>query len=417
MAKFFRNPFATSGDKTAIPDDTQPSGVVSYENGYSINYQLDQDTDPNALDVEREGQNQIFFDITDNLQDWQTFGTYDFITAAQNNGSDYPYNLNAKAAWTDNSVFTSRTNSNTDDPDDTNGNWLYSSPAAPAVNWMRGEVIGSPLSRPGSNEPSMCALTETDVVLVLDTNPPTLAVYRFDGASYSQVGSDFSATGHGANPAVCAISSTDIALVSSSQDLSRYSFNGTTWAKVGSDFSLPSPISDPSMTALSNTDVVLTEQDISSTLGTRVYRNNGTSWSEIASTTFSYEAITAISPTRFVSFFNTNLRMHEVDGSDINIIGSAFNIGPLLVRPHLCTISAETVILAGENSNVITPYRFEATTFKKVGVSTAYTHDSTCMASMSGGEISIYDTASDNLSFYRFTSTYGVLPRSREITG
>ena len=61
MPKFFINPFATSGDKAAITDDAQLDNTVSFEEGYTSEYELDQDSDPNALDVERTKQNQIFW--------------------------------------------------------------------------------------------------------------------------------------------------------------------------------------------------------------------------------------------------------------------------------------------------------------------------------------------------------------------
>lgn len=96
MSKFFRNPFATGGDKVAVPDDQQGDASVSYEEGYTVNYQEDQISNPNALDVEREKQNQLFFDITENLKEWQTRGIYPFITPALNDGNPFPY---AKEAY------------------------------------------------------------------------------------------------------------------------------------------------------------------------------------------------------------------------------------------------------------------------------------------------------------------------------
>ena len=53
MAKFFRIPWATAGDKTVIPDPVQGGGEVSYTQGFGPDYELDQSSDPNALDVPR----------------------------------------------------------------------------------------------------------------------------------------------------------------------------------------------------------------------------------------------------------------------------------------------------------------------------------------------------------------------------
>lgn len=57
MAKLFSIPFAVSGDKTPVPDASQPSGNVSYTDGYTPDYQADQATDPNAKDIERQKLN------------------------------------------------------------------------------------------------------------------------------------------------------------------------------------------------------------------------------------------------------------------------------------------------------------------------------------------------------------------------
>ena len=64
--KYFRNPFAVNGDKTAIPDATQPDGSVSYDTGFTFDYERDPDplVDPLTKDVPREETNQLFNDIT-----------------------------------------------------------------------------------------------------------------------------------------------------------------------------------------------------------------------------------------------------------------------------------------------------------------------------------------------------------------
>lgn len=95
MAKFFKFPFAVAGLKTAIPDPTQPSGSVSYESGFTSDYTLVYGTDPNAKAVPLNESNQLYFDITDALNQYQTHGFPDFITSADNGGSPYPYDIYA----------------------------------------------------------------------------------------------------------------------------------------------------------------------------------------------------------------------------------------------------------------------------------------------------------------------------------
>lgn len=74
MTKIFKIPFATQGDRTSIPDDVQADGAVSYTQGYSYDYERNQQTDPAAKDIEREKMNGIFHDITQAIGELQSFG-------------------------------------------------------------------------------------------------------------------------------------------------------------------------------------------------------------------------------------------------------------------------------------------------------------------------------------------------------
>lgn len=118
LAHFFRIPFATSGDKAAVPEGTQPDGSVSYETGYGPDYQAEQGVDPDAKNIERDKMNQVLFDVTTALREYQTFGRPDFITSAQNNGTPYPYAKYAQVKWTDGKVYESLVDTNTAEPTD-----------------------------------------------------------------------------------------------------------------------------------------------------------------------------------------------------------------------------------------------------------------------------------------------------------
>ncbi|MEM8125242.1 hypothetical protein Q4R60_06655 [Morganella morganii] len=74
MTKIFKIPFATQGDRTAVPDDVQADGSLSYTQGYGYDYERDQATDPAAKDIEREKINSIFHDITGAVGEIQAFG-------------------------------------------------------------------------------------------------------------------------------------------------------------------------------------------------------------------------------------------------------------------------------------------------------------------------------------------------------
>lgn len=88
--RFIRKIFASSGDLTPVSDDTELSGVVSYEEGYGTDYELEQ-SDPGKKNIERGRLNQILNDITGNTRLWQTQGFPEFVTAAMNGGDPFPY--------------------------------------------------------------------------------------------------------------------------------------------------------------------------------------------------------------------------------------------------------------------------------------------------------------------------------------
>lgn len=118
LAKFFRFPFAMSGDKATVPDDSQPSGSVSYEDGFGIDYELDPGVDPAAKDVPRDETNQLYFDITTAIKEYQIYGIPDFITTAQNGGAAYPYAQYARVHYSDGFNYESRVAANVDLPTD-----------------------------------------------------------------------------------------------------------------------------------------------------------------------------------------------------------------------------------------------------------------------------------------------------------
>jgi len=93
--KFFRAPFAVTGDKTAIPDTAQVDGSISWPEGFGFDYQRDPETDPDAKRMPRNQTNQYLFDITSNLLEYQLAGFPEWVTAAQNGGVDVSYPINA----------------------------------------------------------------------------------------------------------------------------------------------------------------------------------------------------------------------------------------------------------------------------------------------------------------------------------
>jgi hypothetical protein len=122
MLKFFRFPFATTGDKVAIPDTAQPTGTVSYTTGFGLDYEGDPATNPNAKAVPRDETNQVLYDITQAIRELQTFGVPDHITSALNGGTPFSYSTNALVRGTDGIIYKSLINGNTSTPP--NVNWI-----------------------------------------------------------------------------------------------------------------------------------------------------------------------------------------------------------------------------------------------------------------------------------------------------
>lgn len=91
MPKYYTTPFANTGDRSAIPDATQPSGSVSYSQGYGGDYQLDLATDPSAKAFPRDQNNQFCFDLTENLQQLQQFNAPVFIPSMTDGPVTFPY--------------------------------------------------------------------------------------------------------------------------------------------------------------------------------------------------------------------------------------------------------------------------------------------------------------------------------------
>jgi hypothetical protein len=132
MAKWFKYLFAQDGDKTAIPDATDPTGLVSYQQGYGADYQRVLGTDPLAKAIERNKLNQALNDITGALQQYQTHGFPDYIGATTNGGTAYAYEVGAVVRFTDKKNYQNTVASNTNAPD-VSGWVLYNNGASAIV--------------------------------------------------------------------------------------------------------------------------------------------------------------------------------------------------------------------------------------------------------------------------------------------
>lgn len=115
--KFFRYLFGVAGDRVAVPDTTPVDGSVNYQAGYGFDYQRAQ-TDPLVKNIERNKLNQILYEITLGLRQYQTHGFPEFIQPVDNGGLPYSYDKNSYVIWTDGQVYVSLVDANTSDPTD-----------------------------------------------------------------------------------------------------------------------------------------------------------------------------------------------------------------------------------------------------------------------------------------------------------
>ena len=122
MPKYYNTPFANTGDRSVIPESTQPSGSVSYSQGYGGDYQLDLATDPSAKAFPRDQNNQFCFDVTENLQQVQQFNAPVFIPSMIDGPVTFPYDKGVIVRYDAGSGFNfyqSLANANTALPTDT----------------------------------------------------------------------------------------------------------------------------------------------------------------------------------------------------------------------------------------------------------------------------------------------------------
>lgn len=90
--KFFRVPFAQSGNTQVIPDSKSADGSVSFAEGWGEDYEKDLLTDANAKPVERKAMNAVLNNITTAIRALQTDSLPEWITAQDNAGVEFPYN-------------------------------------------------------------------------------------------------------------------------------------------------------------------------------------------------------------------------------------------------------------------------------------------------------------------------------------
>ena len=113
--------FAQNGDRTAVPA-TDPNGFINFNQGYTPFYELSLTSgNPQAKAVERRGMNQLFYQLTQNVQSWQQQSYAPWIS-----GMPGGYEKGAYVTRTisgDLQIFRSVVDGNMSDPATNSTNW------------------------------------------------------------------------------------------------------------------------------------------------------------------------------------------------------------------------------------------------------------------------------------------------------
>lgn len=130
---YFKQKWAENGDVTQIPLEAQTDNTVSYEEGWTEEYELNPEEDVNAQILSRTNFNGLFSNITTVLQQFQQYGINPFITSSDNGGTAFPYPLGGMCSYTDTTtneygIYYSLSANNTDAP---------STGGVVSANWWR----------------------------------------------------------------------------------------------------------------------------------------------------------------------------------------------------------------------------------------------------------------------------------------
>lgn len=113
---YFLYPWSTAAsDDVTIPATGASSGTLSYQYGFTPNYEYDLLTNPSALPIPRTYTNQLFFDITSALNQLQTYGVPAWVSVA-GGGPASGYPLNAIVIYSDGNIYQSQVATNTHTP-------------------------------------------------------------------------------------------------------------------------------------------------------------------------------------------------------------------------------------------------------------------------------------------------------------
>jgi hypothetical protein len=178
---FIKVPFASSGDTAVVPEPVQAGGEVSMTAGYPVKYSQDPNT--TGLRLTREEFNWLLYMMTTNLRQYQTESAPQFITAADNGGVPFPYDVGAVVYYLGNK-YQSKVPLNIDLPT-VLGSWVQLDPYNQAIERTSPAFTGTPTAPTQASNDNTTKLATTAfvqaAVAALSAIPKALAQVVFDG--------------------------------------------------------------------------------------------------------------------------------------------------------------------------------------------------------------------------------------------
>ena len=279
-------------------------------------------------------------------------------------------------------------------------------PAWQKSGWTFAAQVGSDLNIAGAGLSALVALNGTDVAFVDGLNDD-LRTYRFDGATWTQVGNDLNIAGVDQRPALTALNDTDIAFIDQgNDDLRTYRFDGTDWTQVGNDLNISGIAGGVALAALNGTDIAFIDVD---NKDLRTYRFDGTDWAQVGndlniSGVGLSLALAALNGTdvAFIDQSNKDLRTYRFDGTDWAQEGNDLNISGI-ITPALAGFNGTDVVFIDEINEDLRIYRFDGTDWMQEGSDLNISGiGGPALTAINGTDVAFIDLTNKDLRIYRW---------------
>lgn len=191
-------------------------------------------------------------------------------------------------------------------------------------------LTGTGLFELNMGDPTVCAMSSNRVASI-ETKDDRLRMYEWGGASWSQIGNDFT-IGITAPGVLLSLSATRVVHINGNADTIRtIDFDGTNWSYTGNALNVAGMSTSPTGCVLSSSRIVVADNSLGGAGGSiRVLDFDGTDWTVVGNVwqdesvpqnplivsvdATHFLALLRSSPTRWVVF--------EFDGTDISITGA-----------------------------------------------------------------------------------------------